>query len=80
MSKIFVDRAKQQDGLAALSLMEEALRLLDQCGAALEAGADLDSAICRLRDFLDTLATSDHEAAAAAMQTDQAHIARAQKG
>jgi hypothetical protein len=40
------------DGAAALSLMEQALALLDRCDAALEIGAHLDLAICRLREIL----------------------------
>ena len=78
MRQISVDHAEQHDGLAALSLMEEALRLLDRCGGALEAGADLDSAICRLRDYLGPLAASSREAApaTAGMRADDAHIAQ----
>lgn len=36
-------------GRAALSLMEQALALLDGCGGGNDAGAHLDLAICRLR-------------------------------
>lgn len=36
----------------ALSLMKEALCLLDQCGAATEAGAHLDLAIHRLENAI----------------------------
>jgi hypothetical protein len=39
-------------GGAALSLMEEALALLDRGDVAPDVGAHLDLAICRLRDIL----------------------------
>lgn len=39
-------------GAAALSLMHEALTLLDQCKGTSEVGAHLDLAICRLRDLI----------------------------
>jgi hypothetical protein len=39
-------------GTAALSLMEEALALLDQGDVAPDVGAHLDLAICRLRQIL----------------------------
>ena len=42
----------QQDGTAALRLMEEAIILLDRCEAPGEIGAQLDHAIQRLRDAL----------------------------
>lgn len=42
----------QEDGQTALSLMEQALGLLDSCDSALDVGAHLDLAICRLRDHL----------------------------
>jgi len=40
----------QREGAEALRLMEDALALLDRCGA--HSGAHLDLAICRLRDEL----------------------------
>lgn len=54
-----------QDGLAALSLMEQAQALLDRSDSFLEAGPHLDLAICRLRDALAmvTLAEPAHCAA-----------------
>lgn len=42
----------EKEGLEALSHMEEALRLLDGCEATTSVGAQLDHAICRLRDVL----------------------------
>ena len=54
MKKISIDCAGQE-GLAALAHMEEALALLDRCGCSMEAGADLDLAICRLRTALGPL-------------------------
>jgi hypothetical protein len=44
----------QQDGAAALQLMEEAIALLDHCDAPGEIGAQLDHAIQRLRDVLSS--------------------------
>jgi hypothetical protein len=41
-----------QERLAALSLMQEALELLDRSGCTLELGAHLDLAICRLQASL----------------------------
>lgn len=38
----------------ALQLMETALALVDSVDSALDFGAHLDLAICRLRDALDT--------------------------
>lgn len=49
------------DGASALSLMEEALGLLDRCDAAPEIGAHLDLAICRLREILGIGATEADE-------------------
>ena len=43
----------------ALSLMEQALALLDSAEIAPEAGADLDHAICRLRNLLDGAGRGD---------------------
>jgi hypothetical protein len=43
----------EQDIRAALSLMEQALAVLDRCDDGLDAGAHLDLAICRLRDVLE---------------------------
>ena len=40
------------NGPAALAHMEQALALLDQCDAPGDVGANLDLAICRLRDVL----------------------------
>ena len=42
----------EKEGLQALLHMEEALRLLDGCEATTSVGAQLDHAICRLRDVL----------------------------
>lgn len=42
----------QQEGAAALDLMERALELLDNCDGAIDVGAHLDLAICRLRDAI----------------------------
>jgi hypothetical protein len=42
----------QEDGQKALLLMEQALQLLDRCDPALDVGAHLDLAICRLRERL----------------------------
>jgi hypothetical protein len=60
MRKISVD-CVDQDGLAALALMEEALALLDRSGCSLEAGAELDLAICRLRTALGPPAPVESE-------------------
>jgi hypothetical protein len=49
------------DGASALSLMEEALGLLDRCDAAPEIGAHLDLAICRLRENLEVAAPERDE-------------------
>jgi hypothetical protein len=43
----------EQNGPAALARMEQALELLDACNAPGDIGANLDLAICRLRDALD---------------------------
>jgi hypothetical protein len=43
---------REEEGRAALTLMEQALELLDRCGTSLDAGAHLDLAICRLRERL----------------------------
>ena len=52
------------NALAALSLMEEALALLDRDDFALDVGAHLDLAICRLREVLgieaETLPDDSH--------------------
>ena len=40
------------NGAAALTLMEQALALLDEWGFALDVGAQLDLAMCRLRSYL----------------------------
>ena len=40
------------EGVAALARMEEALELLDRCDGATEVGAQLDLAICRLRNLI----------------------------
>ena len=80
MSRNSVERA-EQDGLTALSLMQEALRLLDQWGGALEAGADLDSAICRLRDRLEPIeAARMTPTESETADVDPVHIPRAQNG
>ncbi|HEU4697420.1 MAG TPA: hypothetical protein VFR92_10720 [Sphingomicrobium sp.] len=50
-----------QDGLEALALMEDALAVLDRSGFSLEAGAELDLAICRLRAALGPLAPVERE-------------------
>lgn len=42
----------KQNGPAALARMEQALALLDACDAPGEVGANLDLAICRLREVL----------------------------
>jgi hypothetical protein len=42
----------KQNGPAALARMEQALELLDACDAPGEVGANLDLAICRLRELL----------------------------
>ena len=60
MKKISIDCAGQE-GLAALAHMEEALALLDRSGCSMEAGADLDLAICRLRNALGPLAAVERK-------------------
>lgn len=40
----------RDEGAAALNLMERALELLDRCDGAMDVGAHLDLAICRLRE------------------------------
>jgi hypothetical protein len=42
----------EDEGAAALTLMQEALVLLDRCNDATAVGAHLDLAICRLRDMI----------------------------
>ena len=42
----------EREGASALSHMEEALELLDQCDGADDVGAQLDLAISRLKDRL----------------------------
>jgi len=42
----------KDNGPAALARMEQALELLDECDAPGEIGANLDLAICRLREVL----------------------------
>lgn len=42
----------QREGAAALSLMERALELLDRCDCAMDVGAHLDLAVCRLREAI----------------------------
>lgn len=62
----------EQDGVEALSLMEEALAILDRTESNLDVGAHLDLAICRLREVLGPLApikasaANDHTHAQAA--------------
>ena len=51
MSKTVSNQA-ETNGTAALSLMEKALALLDGADFPGEVGADLDHAICRLREIL----------------------------
>lgn len=43
----------ENEGVAALAHMEQALQLLDGCGDALDVGGHLDLAICRLRDIME---------------------------
>lgn len=43
----------RHEGLAALTLMQEALDLLDRCSGAAAVGAHLDLAICRLRELIN---------------------------
>jgi hypothetical protein len=56
----------EREGAAALSLMEQALGLLDRCETGLEVGAHLDLAICRLRELLSpgSAASTDLDLAA----------------
>ena len=56
------------DETAALSLMEQALALLDRCDAALEIGAHLDLAICRLREILGIATLGQDEDAGRAQE------------
>jgi hypothetical protein len=42
-----------REGVAALALMEEALRLIDSCEISVEIGAHLDLAISRLKEALE---------------------------
>lgn len=42
----------EEEGAAALKLMEDALELLDRCDGAFDVGAHLDLAICRLRESI----------------------------
>lgn len=44
----------EREGMAALTLMSQALQLLDTFEQSVEAGAHLDLAISRLRDALKT--------------------------
>ena len=43
----------ENEGVAALAHMEQALQLLDGCKEALDVGGHLDLAICRLRDIME---------------------------
>jgi len=52
MGKEGADGSRSQ-AVSALALMEQALGLLDEADFAHEAGADLDLAICRLRNALE---------------------------
>lgn len=47
-----ISSEQQEDGIAALTLLEEALQLLDRFGAPGEVGGWVDLAINRLRDVL----------------------------
>lgn len=55
----------EDNGSAALVHMEQALDLLDQCDAPGEIGANLDLAICRLKDALARSGRPDALAAGA---------------
>ena len=51
-----MDRATVREGLqSALFQMERTLGLLDSCGAPADIGAHLDTALCKLRDHLQSL-------------------------
>lgn len=43
----------EEEGAAALKMMEQALELLDCCEDVFDVGAHLDLAICRLRDAME---------------------------
>ena len=43
----------ENEGVAALAHMEQALQLLDGFNEALDVGGHLDLAICRLRDIME---------------------------
>ncbi|WP_344698769.1 hypothetical protein [Sphingomonas limnosediminicola] len=49
----------RSEGTAALGHMEQALELLDQCSRTGEIGAQLDLAICRLRELIVTEGLSE---------------------
>jgi hypothetical protein len=52
----------EHEGNRALELMVEALEIIDRCDAALDVGAHLDLAICRLRDLLAAQAAEKSDA------------------
>jgi hypothetical protein len=52
----------EHEGASALGLMEQALELLDRCDGAIDVGAHLDLAICRLRDAINDAAATDSSA------------------
>jgi len=57
-----MERATAREGLAsALYQMEQALSLLDTCGAPGDIGAHLDLAMCRLREHLQSVPTTPDE-------------------
>ena len=46
--------ALDSEGVVALAHMEQALELLDRCNDAMDVGAHLDLAICRLREIMES--------------------------
>jgi hypothetical protein len=52
----------EHEGAAALALMEQALELLDRCDGAIDVGAHLDLAICRLREAINDAGAADSSA------------------
>lgn len=52
MAMCNTETGSNSDPAAALALMEQALELLDRSDQAMEVGAQVDLAICRLRSIL----------------------------
>ena len=57
-----MERAAAREGLfSALRQLEQALSVLDTCGAPADIGAHLDLGICLLREHLKSIPTAPDE-------------------